>query len=376
MKIRRFLMEDWLAEYKDRCRYNLGESGMPDMTVGELLARCGSDAGLLEAIVLKDHDTRGTERLRRAIHSSYSGDVPFESITVTTGTSEALFILFNLLLDGRSNVVAPFPSFQALYEVPRALGAEIRTYRLDETDGFIPDPGEIAGLVDGETGFVVVNSPHNPSGVTVPETIARDIVECARKHGAWVIADEHYRFLPHDGDVPLKTFAQFGEQVVATGSITKCFGVIGLRMGWISAPEKLVGPIRDFRDYLTHTLSPLSDLLAALLLENSKAFVAPAQNILRKNKLFLLRVVRETAGLGIVEPDAGVVAFPSFTYPVDSDSFARGLVDYADMFVLPGSAFETEGHVRVNLGAPPGDFEKAMELFGAYCQTCADSVGM
>ena len=88
MIIRRFHMEDWLASYKDTCRYNLGESGMPDISVGDLLERCGRSPESLSGIVLKDHDSRGTERLRSAIADSYGDDVPFDNITVTTGTSE------------------------------------------------------------------------------------------------------------------------------------------------------------------------------------------------------------------------------------------------------------------------------------------------
>ena len=109
MIIRRFLMEDWLASYKDVCVYNLGESGMIDCTVGELLERCGLTPDSLASVVLRDNDTRGSDRLRRAILSTYNPPVMYEHITVTTGASEALFILFNILMNKRSSAVVPRP---------------------------------------------------------------------------------------------------------------------------------------------------------------------------------------------------------------------------------------------------------------------------
>ena len=365
-------MEDWLASCKDSCRYNLGESGMPDISLGRLLDLCGETPESLSGIVLKDHDTRGTARLRSAIASTYGGDVPFESVTVTTGTSEALFILFNLLLENRTSVVAPFPSFQALYEVPRALGADVRFYRLTAAAGFIPDPDEVCSLIDDTTGVVVINTPHNPSGVIVPDDAAARIREKAAHHGATVLSDEHYRFLPLHRDPPLKTLANSSDShVVATGSITKCFGLIGLRVGWIIAQEPLIARIRDFRDYLTHTLSPLSDYCAALALEHAPRFIDPARAVLRENLLNLKSIIGAIDGLSIVEPEGGVVAFPGYDYPVSSNDFAGRLIEEHSVFVLPGSSFETEGHFRINLGQDPPVFSEALDHIRIFCSNLA-----
>ena len=361
MIIRRFHMEDWLASYKDTCRYNLGESGMPDISVGDLLERCGRSPESLSGIVLKDHDSRGTERLRSAIADSYGDDVPFDNITVTTGTSEALFILFNLLLDNRTSVVAPFPAFQALYEVPRALGADMRFYRMDEANGYRPDPGEIETLIDDTTAAVIINTPHNPSGVLCPDDTARQIIETADRHGAAVISDEHYRYLPHSGPPPLRTLARYGGNIIATGSVTKCFGLIGLRVGWIACDPGMIPRIRDFRDYLTHTLSPVSDYLATLALEHRDTFIKQSCNILRTNASTLINAVDSNPDLSMTAPEAGVVAFPRYHHPLGSDELAKNLIERYGVFVLPGSSFEVEGHIRINLGQPTAVFTKSLD---------------
>jgi aspartate/methionine/tyrosine aminotransferase len=372
MIIRRFFMEDWLASHKDTCVYNLGESGMPDCTVGEILERCGLSPDSIASLCLKDNDTRGSERLRLAILKTYTPPVRFENITVTTGTSEALFILFNILMEKRSSIVVPWPSFQALYEVPRALGAELRFYRLNDDNEFLPDPDEICGMIDDTTGVVVINTPHNPSGRLFPEEAVEPVIRKAAFHGAAVISDEHYRFLPLNGVCPLKTFARPGENVIATGSITKCFGVIGLRIGWIAAPEILISGVRDFRDYLTHTLSPVSDFLAAVVLEHAEAIINPNREKLKKNFISLGNMVEDTRGISLVSPEAGIVAFPAFNYKISSDEFARGLIEKHGVFVLPGSSFETENHFRINLGQEPDLFLRALHLIGEYCAGLAD----
>ncbi|MBN1294398.1 MAG: aminotransferase class I/II-fold pyridoxal phosphate-dependent enzyme [Candidatus Latescibacteria bacterium] len=369
MKIRRFLMEDWLASYKDTCRYNLGESGMPDITVGELLARCGKSPESLSEIVLKDHDTRGTESLRNVIAATYGKHIGAEHITVTTGTSEALFILFNLLLEKRKSVIVPEPAFQALVDVPAALGAEKRTYHLTDSNGFNPDPDEVCSLIDDNTGMVVLNTPHNPSGRILFHDSAQAIIQKAAFHGAYVLSDEHYRYLPLNGSWPLETFAAPSENVIATGSITKCFGVIGLRMGWIVAPEKLIREICDFRDYLTHTLSPVSDYLAAIALENARSFIEPALKVLRQNAKSLVDMVKSTPGLSLVRPEGGIVAFPRFEYKISSAEFTLRLIKECDTFVLPGSSFETEQHFRINFGQNPELFDTALDRIHTYCST-------
>ena len=226
---------------------------------------------------------------------------------------------------------------------------------------------EICGLIDDTTGVVVINSPHNPSGVLVPEETVHAVAEKAAFHGAVVISDEHYRFLPHDAEPPLDTYALADGTVVATGSITKCFGVIGLRVGWIAAPPALIAKVRDFRDYITHTLSPVSDMLAALALENADMFVRPAVATLRCNRDRLHDTVAGTPGLSLVWPGAGVVAFPRYEYDVSTDDFARGLIERHGIFVLPGSAFETERHFRVNMGCDPDVFADALDRIAGYC---------
>jgi len=359
-------MEDWLASYKDNCEFNLGESGVPDLDLENFLDKCGLSLDSIKNIILKDNDTRGTERLRNAILSTYGPAVSFENVTVTTGTGEALFILFNLLLNDRKVCIAPFPSFQAIYEIPEAIGAEMRYYHLSENNGFIPDPDEILPMIDENVGVLVINNPHNPSGVLIPKEIFEIIAEKAMKYSVKIIADEHYRFLPHNGSYPSESFADPERNIIATGSITKCFGCIGLRMGWIIAPEPLIKSICDFRDYLTHTLSPISDFLAFAAIEKMNNFLPGSIEKINRNKEDLIGMINKNGFIEMTYPNAGVVCFPRYYNNIKSDILAKELLDTSGVFILPGSAFETEGHFRINLAMENEMFLKALSNIEKY----------
>jgi aspartate/methionine/tyrosine aminotransferase len=331
-----------------------------------VLSRCGAPPDALAGLLLTDNDTRGTVRLREAVSSAYNGRVSPDTIVATTGTSEALFILFNLLLERGASAVVPSPSFQALTEVPRAIGADLRFYRLTDENGYIPDPDEICRLIDHSTGVVVINTPHTPSGAVIPRAYAEAVIECAERHGAAVLFDEHYRFLPVEGDRHFDTFASPERNVIATGSVTKCFGVTGLRAGWIAVPAKLAVQVCAFRDYLTHTLSPVSDYLSALVLEERGRFIPPLVETIRENIGAMEAFVTGKPRWSWVRPGGGLVAFPRYGYPVDTDRFCRELIERSSVFLLPGSSFGTENHVRINLGQDPSLFREALELIGMY----------
>ena len=210
-------------------RCNLAESGVSDLTLKELLTLCDMDPKELEAIKLEDGDTRGSEALRREISKLYPGRGP-EEVLVTTGTSEALFILFNLLLDPGDTCIVTFPAFQGLYETARALGSRIRFWELEFEKEYLPDLSQLDDLFDERTRLVVVNTPHNPTGKIIPIEKLKEVHRICRERGGHLLMDEHYRFLPLDGSSEiLPSAVTLGKDVIGTGSIVKCFGLMGYR---------------------------------------------------------------------------------------------------------------------------------------------------
>lgn len=362
MRMAPFLMEEWLSGYRFAVRHNLAESGLRDLTLNALLALCGGELSDLGPLVLEDQPTMGTPKLRQAIAQTYP-DLDPERVWVTTGTSEALFVFFNLVLNAGDEVLCSFPAFQALYEVPRAIGAKLVFYEHRLEEGFRFDGERFCSLITPKTRLVIVNNPHNPTGAVADRDTLAAIARRAAEVGATMLCDEHYRFLPHDPTLDLlPSGVGLGPQVFATGSITKCFGAMGLRMGWLVGEPDFLRRARDQRDYLTHTLSPLSEHLAALAITNRAAVLAESRRILGANKAALgAFMAAHGEEFDYVPPQAGVVCFPRYKRPIASRELVRRMIEETGVFCLPGHSFEAEGFLRFGLGPEPESFAAALE---------------
>jgi aspartate/methionine/tyrosine aminotransferase len=316
---------------------------------------------------LRNSDTRGSAELRQAIASVYES-LNMDSILVTTGTSEALFIYFHVRFEPGANVVVPFPAFQTLYEVPRHLGYEVRLLPLRLKSGFRPDLDELASMVDSKTKVIVINNPHNPTGIEFSNDELEAINKIAQKHGAEILADEHYRFLPHDDRSLITSLYGRAPNIVAVGSMIKCFGCVGLRVGWLLGPQELISACRDFKDYTTHTLCSVNEFLASSALTEWKKIVPKYKSWILENVSEFRNFVRDHREfLDWIEPQAGVVAFPFLKDQlVCSKQFAASLVEQTGVSLLPGDAFEVPGHFRIGFGIAPESFSVAMTRLSAF----------
>lgn len=366
MKISLHLMEPWLIENQN-VKYNLGESGVEDKTLGEILNLTNTSMEELAQCSFKNNDTYGSIELRKVISSCYN-DVKPENILVTTGSSEAIFMYFQLRYEPGANVIVPFPAFQTLYEVPRYIGYDVRFLKLDAEDEFRMDIEKLEKLIDNKTKVIVLNNPHNPTGMKLTEEEILRISNLAEKYGIEILADEHYRFIPYSNEKLIPSIYDNCKNVVAVGSMIKCFACVGLRVGWIIGSEEFIKDCRDFKDYTTHTISSMNDLLAQRILLNGK-------EMLIEHKIWILENVKEFRRLinshkdfiGWVEPEGGIVAFPFLKdKSISTEAFAKKLVEKTEVSVLPGEAFEKPGYFRIGFGVKPELFKKAMELMSGF----------
>ena len=198
MKLVPFVLEEWLAKYRDSVPHHLGMSTGPKWTLAELRALMTDDErDAFDGAALTYTPSNGREPLRAAIASMYGADP--EEIVVFNGGAEALLTLFFVGGDPQRNVVVPTPSFAPFLEVPTALGVEARRYALRLENGFALDPGEIMRLCDANTRLILVNTPHNPSGAVVDEEAIRALDEFAQRRGIQLVVDEVYHAIYHGG---------------------------------------------------------------------------------------------------------------------------------------------------------------------------------
>lgn len=370
MKIETFLLERWMSRHETHVRYDIAESGILPLSVNDLLdfeppgRRQETLEGLL-SLPLGYSEARGTEELRGMLAATYArGDG--EHILVTTGAIEANFLLFNVLLEAGDHMVAPYPAYQQLYSVPRAIGCDVSLWHVGPETGYRYDVEALDRMVTPRTKAIVVNTPHNPTGAMLrPEDAAR-VYDIADRVGATVIGDEAYRWLAVPGGEPFaEPFFDLGPRGVSVGTLSKPFGLPGLRIGWIAGPPELVQRCWGMRDYITLSPGKLNDALARLGMRHRERIVSRNHDIIAANLATAARWMAERADfLSWTPPRGGLLALLKYDLPIESLALADTLANEYSVMLAPGSAFGYEHHLRLGIGQRPDLFAKGLEETG------------
>src|SRR5262245_51454506 len=234
MKIETFLLERWMTRHEMNVRYDIAESGILPLSTNDLLAfeppeqRQDTLRQLLD-LPLGYSEARGTAALRSMLADTYErGDA--DHILVTTGAIEANYLLFNMLLDAGDHMIAPYPAYQQLYSVPKAIGCDVSLWHVGPETGYRYDIKALEKLVTPKTRLIVVNTPHNPTGAMMPPADAKRVYDLAESVGAMVIGDEAYRWLAVPGGEPFAPpMFDLGPRGISVGTLSKPFGLPGLR---------------------------------------------------------------------------------------------------------------------------------------------------
>lgn len=353
MELREFFIENWLEQNRLQTSCNLGESGFRNYFLKDLFHNLSIDLEEFFKISLADSSNLGDLRLRKKIAELYP-DTSFENILVTTGTSEALFILFNLLIKKDTRVRLFFPSFQALYEIPKSLGAKLEFVSIQKELN-------LDKLFKDQPDLIILNHPHNPTGFHLDKDKILELETLLKNFKGKIIFDEHYRFLDFDSELGYTGYKN-KTNYFATGSITKCFGVTGLRIGWLVAEKNLIQKARAFKDYLTHTVNPISEYLAFRILEKRNLLIKPIkESILSNIKYFSENYKKIPSLVDFKAPEAGLVSFIKLKNGIESKKYVENLIQNSDVFILPGSDFEMEGYIRIGFGESNQRFKDGIQ---------------
>lgn len=351
MEIKPFEVEEWMNKYEDDAKYNIAETCVESLKVGELLDIAGVDRdeffGKLAETKLTYGAIPGSMELRDEIAKLYHKKKTTDNVIITNGGIGANFLsLFTLVRPG-DEVVALYPTYQQLYSLPESLGAKVRRLRLEPEEGFMPDMHKLSSLVKSNTRAIVINTPNNPTGACFSEKIMSEIAEIADKVGAWVVSDEVYRGLEHEGSYSIPSIADIYEKGVSTSSMSKVYSLAGLRIGWVAANEKFIRDCFKHRDYNIISCGMIDDALALIALKTKEQILSRNMNIVMENKKILIDWVNRTKGLSFVVPNAGTTALVKYDYDMGSEELCRRMFEYNGAFVVPGSCFEFENHFRV-----------------------------
>jgi aspartate/methionine/tyrosine aminotransferase len=363
MKLVPFEMERWQSRFEHRVRLNLSESGVHPLTPGELLDLTGEDLDL-RGPRLGYGQSNGSDELRSLIASMYPG-ADGGSVVVTTGGAEANFAAAWRLMES-GPMAALLPNYMQAPGILRSLGVQVFPVPLVESTGWQPDLGALAEALERGARSVLVTHPNNPTGAALDADHRRDLVALARKADAWILSDEVYRGAERAGGETPSLWESY-ERVLVTGSLSKAYGLPGLRVGWLVGPHEIMEDLWARKDYTTIAPATLSDALARVALRpgNREKVLERTRGIIRTNLPILERWVAARAGdFSFRPPDAGAIGYLAYRMGPDSPVLAEHLRTHQSVLVVPGSHFGMGRYLRIGFGPPAAELEEALEKLG------------
>ena len=367
MKIEDFALERWLTRHELHVKYDIAESGISPLKLNDLLAFESPDdrKAILEHLLnlpLGYNEAVGTRELRTMIASTYDGIDP-DNILVTTGAIEANFLLFNVLLDTGDHVIAPYPAYQQLYSVPKAIGCDVSLWKITPENDFCYDLNALNSLVTPKTRLIIVNTPHNPTGAMLSENELQQIYSLAESVGAMVLCDEAYRWLTIPGGQRFAPpICQFGSKGISVGTISKPFGLPGLRSGWMVTSKEIIEKCWAMRDYVSLSPGKLNDAIAILAFKNREKIINRNNAIIKQNlESAKLWVENHADILSWKPPRGGLLALLKYQLDITSLELADKLATEYSVMLAPGASFGYENYLRIGIGQNPSIFKYGLE---------------
>lgn len=373
MDIKTFKVEQWMNENETHCKYNLAETCIDSMTVREVLEMAGLD---VTAFMSNLADTRltygdidGSPALLDGIASLYTDVIKPENIIPLHGAIGANYHIIMTLIEPTDNMVSVMPTYQQHYSIPESIGAEVRILNLNLENHFLPDIEKLRSLVDENTRMITINNPNNPSGSLIPKEIMEQVIEVARSVDAYILCDEVYRGISEDGSY-MDSIVDLYEKGISVGSMSKCWSMAGVRLGWIAARDMdLLRRCHERRDYDTISCPVIDDKLAALALANKDKITVRNREILLRNRKILDDWVNATPEVYYQKPVAGTTALVYYKKNMPSRELCKQLLDKTGVLFTPGECFEMEGSVRIGYAFDPEVLQKGLHLFAEFLKT-------
>lgn len=343
-----FKVEAWLDKYEPEAKLHLGETSIAPLTLRELKETVDFSWEEIENIKLDYGEIQGIYKLRSEIANMYPNTSP-EEVLITNGSIEANFIAMAALSEECESFLAEHPGYNQLYELPQAFGKEIKLYKLRREKGFKVDVDEL--LKEAENiDTVILNHPHNPTGASLEEESMREIIESLTRTGKRVLIDQTYLWLSR-GEPITPPARLFSSEVIMTGSLSKTFGLPGLRIGWIVGPRSFIERCWKIRDYLAISVSPVTQTLAYHALRGREKILKRTREILSRNFDILSKwMIKNEDLLSWIPPSEGCVAFPWLKGDINSETFCKALLEKEGVLLVPGTCFELPDHLRIGFG--------------------------
>ena len=372
MNIKPFAVEEWMNEYETGARYNIAETCVDSVSLDELFALTDESKGEFLskfcATRLTYGDIWGSDALRGGVCRLYRTVRPDE-VVLTHGAAGANHHVFCSLISAGDRVVSIMPTYQQLYSIPEAIGADVAIMHLKQENHYLPDLDELKALVTPGTKMVCINNPNNPTGALMSRELLEQIIEIARGVDAYVLCDEVYRHLTQ-ADGWCESVADLYEKGISVSSMSKVFSLAGIRMGWIATHDKAaVKAFLSHRDYNLISCGMFDDAVASLTLRHSDEMIRRNQAIVRENLAILDEWVQAHPHFYYTKPQAGTTALVYYDYDIPSYEFCERLYHGTGSFVTPGDCFEQPHSMRIGYACDAQTLKDGLAALADFAET-------
>jgi aspartate/methionine/tyrosine aminotransferase len=342
------------AKTRSQARFNLATSGLASVPLADFPAR-------LEDLELTGASGYGYAALqqRLAAHCGVSADC----VVAANGTSMANALALAACFDPGDEILVEKPTYELLLSAARFLGARIRRFPRRFEDGFRVDPAEVARNVTPATRLIVLTNLHNPSSVLTEDAILRELGEIAQRLGARVLVDEVYLDAAF-ARAPRSSFHLDPQRFVVTSSLTKVYGLSGIRCGWILAEPELARRIWRINDLFNPSNAHPAERLSVVALDHLPLLRSRARARLDANRLLLDRFLDSRSDLRVVRPGFGTIVFPRLPRGTAAD-FCAFLRERFETSLVPGEFFEMPAHFRLGIGGDAQALEAGLQRLAA-----------
>ncbi len=378
MNIEKFELEWWLNPYDAIATHNMGSSCCKPMNMQELFELDGvsRDEVMDEIASMSLHYGyfEGMPRLKDAVAGLFeTPQVAAENVMVVHGATSANALTCYALCEKGDNVIVVVPSYQQFVSIPAALGCEVRQYVSGPEDGFGINFRRLADMVDGHTKAIFLTSPSNPTGYGMSREELEQLAAIARPVGAYVVCDEIYRGLTEGYAASIVDVYERG---ISTGGTSKVFSSAGLRIGWIVTRDLgLTHVIKNLRSFNTICESPITELLAAIVLEHKEEIFARNRKICAEGRAALNEWLKGQPHLHLACESQGSTSFLTYDWDIPTKEFCEDLFDKTGALVCHGMCFNMEHGFRIGYGYGDVEYFKAgLAKLAEYTASLSDDL--
>jgi len=340
---------DW-AKLHSAAKFNLATSGMLNLP----LAQLGVSIDQLE---INGPSIYGYEPLLQSIARRYR--VPQDCVVSAVGTSMANYLALAATTEPGDEILVEQPTYELILSTARYLGLEIKRFPRRAENNFAIDPAEVERNLTRRTRLIVICNMHNPTGALTPDSTLRELGRLAQRSGAYVMVDEVYREMLFE-QAPQSSFLIDPERFIVTNSLTKAYGLSGLRCGWMLTKPELAQRMFRINDLHGATFAHPAELLSVIALQKLDQIAAYMKSILDKNRKLLQEFLRARDDLDYFWPEYGTVVFPRLK-DGSVEAFSRLLREEFETSIVPGSFFEDAQRFRIGVGTPTESVKEALQ---------------